>query len=83
MTWRHIITIEPGRRGGKSCIRGLRVTVYDILSDLAAGVSEDPILADFPYLARDDIRACLAYAHQRGVVAARGESGHRVYVIQG
>jgi uncharacterized protein (DUF433 family) len=65
MTWRHIITIEPGKRGGKPCIRGLRVTVYDILSYLAAGMSEDQILADFPYLARDDIRACLAYAAER------------------
>jgi uncharacterized protein (DUF433 family) len=65
MTWRHIITIEPGKRGGKPCIRGLRVTVYDILSYLAAGMSEDQILADFPYLTRDDIRACLAYAAER------------------
>jgi uncharacterized protein (DUF433 family) len=65
MTWRHIITIETGKPGGKPCIRGLRVTVYDILSDLAAGMSEDQILADLPYLTRDDIRACLAYAAER------------------
>jgi len=62
---RHIITIEPGKRSGKPCIRGLRITVYDVLSYLASGRSEDDILKDFPYLTRDDIRACLAFAAER------------------
>ncbi len=65
MEYRDIITIEPGKRGGKPCIRGLRITVYDILEYLAAGMSEDEILADFPDLRRDDIRACLAFAADR------------------
>ncbi len=59
MNYRDIITIEAGKRGGKPCIRGLRITVYDILEYLASGMSEDQILADFPDLERDDIRACL------------------------
>lgn len=65
MDYRQIITIEPGKRGGKPCIRGLRITVYDVLSYLASGMSEDQVLADFPYLTREDIRACLAYAADR------------------
>ena len=65
MDYRHIITIEPGKRSGKPCIRGLRITVYDVLSYLASGRSEDDILKDFPYLTRDDIRACLAFAAER------------------
>lgn len=65
MDYRQVITIEPGKRGGKPCIRGLRITVYDVLSYLASGMTEDEILKDFPYLARDDIRACLAYAAER------------------
>jgi uncharacterized protein (DUF433 family) len=65
MDYRQIITLEPGKRGGKPCIRGLRVTVYDVLSYLASGMTEDEILKDFPYLTRDDIRACLAYAAER------------------
>ncbi len=65
MDYRQIITIEPGKRGGKPCIRGLLITVYDVLSYLASGMSEDQILEDFPYLTRDDIRACLAYAADR------------------
>jgi uncharacterized protein (DUF433 family) len=59
------ITLEPGKRGGRPCIRGLRITVYDVLSYLAAGMSEEQILADFPALERDDIRACLAFAADR------------------
>lgn len=59
------ITIEAGKRGGKPCIRGLRITVYDILEYLAAGMSEDQILADFPDLEREDIRACLSFAADR------------------
>ena len=60
-----IITVEPGKRGGKPCIRGLRITVYDILEYLASGMSEDEILADFPDLRREDIRASLAFAADR------------------
>lgn len=65
MDYRQIITIEPGKRGGKPCIRGLRITVSDVLGYLAAGMSEDDILRDFPYLTREDIRACLAFAADR------------------
>ena len=60
-----IITIDPEKRGGKPCIRGLRITVYDVLEYLASGMSEDEILADFPDLAREDIRATLAFAADR------------------
>lgn len=59
------ITIEPGKRGGKPCIRGLRITVSDVLDYLASGMSADEILQDFPDLARDDIQACLAFAADR------------------
>ena len=55
------ITIEPDKRGGKPCIRGMRITVYDVLGYLASGMSEDDILRDFPDLERDDIRASLAF----------------------
>ncbi len=60
-----IITVDSGKRGGKPCIRGLRITVYDVLEYLASGMSEDEILADFPDLERDDIRASLAFAADR------------------
>jgi uncharacterized protein (DUF433 family) len=60
-----IISIEAGKRGGKPCIRGLRITVYEVLEYLASGMSEDEILSDFPDLTRDDIRACLAFAADR------------------
>lgn len=60
--YRKIITVEPGKRSGKACIRGMRITVYDVLSYLAAGMTTDEILKDFPYLTEEDIRACLAYA---------------------
>jgi uncharacterized protein (DUF433 family) len=63
--YRKLITIEAGKRGGKPCIRGLRVTVYDVLEYLASGMSEDEILRDFPDLTREDIRACLAFAADR------------------
>ena len=59
------ITMEPGKRGGKPCVRGLRITVYDILNWLASGRSEAEILADYPELQAEDIRACLAFAAQR------------------
>jgi uncharacterized protein (DUF433 family) len=60
-----IITIEPGKRGGKPCIRGLRVTVYDVLDYLASGMSHSDILREFPFLTEQDIFACLAYAADR------------------
>ena len=62
MTYRDRITIEPGKRGGKPCVRGLRMTVSDVLDYLASGMSEDEVLRDFPDLTREDIRACLAFA---------------------
>lgn len=65
MDYRARITIDPGKRSGKPCIRGLRITVYDVLDYLAGGMSEDEILADFPDLERDDIRAALAFAADR------------------
>ena len=65
MKYDEIITIEPGKRGGQPSIRGMRITVADVLSSLASGMSEDQILSDFPELTRDDIRACLAYAAER------------------
>jgi uncharacterized protein (DUF433 family) len=65
MDYRQRITIEPGKRGGKPCIRGLRVTVYEVLEYLASGMSEAEILNDFPDLTREDIRACLAFAADR------------------
>jgi uncharacterized protein (DUF433 family) len=65
MDYRSIITIEPGKRAGKPCIRGLRITVYDVLDYLAAGMTEAEIVRDFPDLTVDDIRACLAFAADR------------------
>lgn len=65
MRYEEIITIEAGKRGGKPCIRGLRITVYDVLEYLASGMTEAEILADFPDLTSEDIRACLAFAADR------------------
>lgn len=65
MDYSKIITIEPGKMGGKPCIRGLRITVYDILDYLASGMTEAEILTDFPDLTAEDIRACLAFAADR------------------
>ena len=65
MSWQERITITPGVRGGRPCIKGTRITVYDILEYLAGGMSEDEILADFPSLTRDDLRAALAFAASR------------------
>lgn len=59
------ITIEPGKRAGKPCIRGLRITVYDVLDYLASGMSQEEILRDFPDLTPEDIQACLAFAADR------------------
>jgi uncharacterized protein (DUF433 family) len=63
--YERIITIEPGKRGGKPCIRGLRITVYDVLEVLASGMSQAEILRDFPDLTAEDIRASLAFAADR------------------
>jgi uncharacterized protein (DUF433 family) len=60
-----IITVEPGKRWGKACIRGMRITVSDVLSYLAAGMTPQQILHDFPYLTEDDIPVCLAFAADR------------------
>ena len=74
MNFKNIITIEPGKRGGKPCIRGLRMTVYDVLEYLSSGMSQQEILNDFPYLTKDDILACLSYAAEREkfMVAVQG-----------
>lgn len=65
MNYHDIITIEPGKRGGKPCIRGMRMTVYDVLEYLASGMTTQAILDDFPYLTHDDIMVCLAFAAYR------------------
>ena len=65
MDYTRIITIEPGKRSGKPCIRGMRITVSDVLEYLASGMSEEEILHDFPELTQEDIRACLAFAADR------------------
>jgi len=65
MDYRDIITIELGKRSGKPCIRGMRITVQDILEYLAGGMSEEEILSDFPELTYEDIRACLGFAANR------------------
>lgn len=65
MNYLDYITIEPGKRSGKPCIRGLRMTVYDVLEYLASGMTEAEILQDFPDLTAQDIRACLAFAADR------------------
>lgn len=65
MNYQKIITIEPGKRGGKPCIRGLRITVYDVLEYLASGMKQEEFLKDFPDLTQEDIQACLAFAADR------------------
>jgi uncharacterized protein (DUF433 family) len=65
MSYSDLITIEPGKRGGKPCIRGLRITVYDVLDYLASGMAQEEILRQFPYLTKEDIQACLAFAADR------------------
>lgn len=62
MDYRDIITIQPGKRGGRPCIRGMRISVYDILGWLAAGMTNEQIIAEYPELTIEDIRAALAYA---------------------
>jgi uncharacterized protein (DUF433 family) len=65
MPYQDRITIDPAKRSGKPCIRGLRITVYDVLEYMASGMSEADILTDFPDLTREDIRACLEFAADR------------------
>jgi len=65
MNYRDYITIEPNKRGGKPCVRGLRITVYEVLEYLASEMTEQEILEDFPDLTREDLKACLAYAADR------------------
>jgi uncharacterized protein (DUF433 family) len=72
MDWQDYITFEPGKRSGQPCIRGTRITVYDVLEYLAAGMTIDEVLDDFPELSRDDIRACFAFA---------ADAGRRIRVI--
>lgn len=70
MNYQDIITIEPGKRGGTPYIRGMRITVYDVLEYLASGMAQQEVLDDFPYLTEEDIRARLAYAadHEKRLV---------------
>ena len=70
MTHHQRITIETGKRGGKPCIRSLRITVYDVLEQLAAGLSYQEILEDFPELEQEDIIACLAFAADKELINA-------------
>jgi uncharacterized protein (DUF433 family) len=65
MKYQDIVTIEPGKRGGRPCIRGIRIAVADVLGWLAAGMSSSDIIADYPELTQQDIHACLAYAADR------------------
>ncbi len=70
MDYRSIITLEPGKRGGKPCIRGLRIAVQDVLGWLASGMTAEDIVADYPELTKNDVMACLAYAADREKHAA-------------
>lgn len=65
MDYRDYITIEPNRRSGKPCVRGLRITIYEVLEYLASEMTEEEILEDFPDLTRDDLKACIAFAADR------------------
>jgi len=65
MNYKDYITIDPNKRGGKPCVRGLRITVYEVLEYLASDMTEDEILADFPDLRREDLKACIAFAADR------------------
>ena len=73
MNYQHIITLEPGKRGGRPCVLGLRIAVSDIQGWLASGMTHEEILSDYPGLTEEDIRACLAFAaeRERRVVAAK------------
>ena len=80
MSYQHIITIEPGKRGGRPCIRRMRITVADVLGWLAAGMSHQEIIVDYPELTEEDIRACLAYAADRERKATTVVSSHETPV---
>ena len=73
MNYQQIVTIKSGKRGGRPCVRGLRIAVADVLGWLAAGMSHQQIIAEYPELTEEDIRACLAYAadRERRIVAAK------------
>jgi len=74
MSYHEVITVEPGKRGGQPCIRGMRITVYDVLSYLASGMTEQEVLSDFPELTHEDILACLRFAADReGQPSAAGD----------
>ena len=79
MNYKDIITIEPGKRGGQPTIRGMRITVYDILKMLASGMTQKKILSDFPELTKEDIQAVLLYAAERehGLTTAGHETTSR------
>ena len=70
MDYRDYITIDPNKRGGKPCVRGLRITVYEVLEYLASEMTEAEILDDFPDLTREDLKACIAFAadRERGLI---------------
>ena len=78
--YRKIITIEPGKRGGKPCVRGIRITVGDVLGWLASGMTHQEIFDDFPDLTEEDILACLAYAAEKERNAAVVFSQHEAAV---
>lgn len=65
MNYQNYITIDPDKRGGKPCVRGLRITVYEVLDYLASDMTEEEILSDFPDLTREDLKACIAFAAER------------------
>jgi uncharacterized protein (DUF433 family) len=65
VNYRDYITIDPNKRGGKPCVRGLRITVYEVLEYLASDMSEEQILHDFPDLTHEDLKACIAFAADR------------------
>jgi uncharacterized protein (DUF433 family) len=65
MNWKNFITLEPGKRGGRPCVRQMRIAVADVLGWLAAGMTHQEIMSDYPELTENDIRACLAYAADR------------------
>jgi uncharacterized protein (DUF433 family) len=65
MNYEDIITIEPGKLGGKPCIRGMRISVYDVLDYLGSGMSQEDVLRDFPDLTKEDVQACLKFAANR------------------
>ena len=80
MDYKNIITIDPGKRGGKPCIRHMRITVYDILKLLASGMSVEAILQDFPELTSEDIKATLEYAAEREKTLTYSTTRHEIAI---